>query len=526
MTVSPGKKTGSPPQIVGVKRSAPSLLPAFEPCMSSPSLPRPAKRVRSDPTHCSPSKVSPLKYRNTRQQYPTPVPTSSTGIISSSPPQVVRTRRPGMTRAFSSASERAPLCSVPTIELDASGSTILMGRSGKAAHYQLSTHKAISRVHVQARYIPADPPAPAKVEIVCTGWNGVKIHCQGKAWELGKDSSFTSESQDADIMVDVQDARVLLQWPKLGTKPSTPADTDSAQDSENSPQRVSAPFQPRSPFSSPLRQQARLRSPVSPSPAVNAASGPISLNPFPDLPAMPTVRIYVDPEPDEEAEEFQDTGKATQSTQFLSQPLGSNLGLSMSSSQSNADDFSDQDEENDPIVHSFGPFGDNLQARMANFTAGSSPGRRERLEVLKEASVSPQALCSKESTVPDAVEHPVMNHVINQLAYSRLSSTPLSIIMGNLPASLKNDSPNSKENQRLTIATLKNMIDRTQCIGEITRQGKDAAGQPLESEYYYIAELDEDHERRDTFEQLKPGLRGCRKQHKVSCNASLQIHVC
>ena len=40
------------------------------------------------------------------------------------------------------------------------------------------------------------------------GWNGVKIHCQGKAWELGKDSSFTSESQDADIMVDVQDARV------------------------------------------------------------------------------------------------------------------------------------------------------------------------------------------------------------------------------------------------------------------------------------------------------------------------------
>ena len=29
-----------------------------------------------------------------------------------------------------------------------------------------------------------------------------------------KGDTFTSETEDADIMVDAQDARVLLQWPK------------------------------------------------------------------------------------------------------------------------------------------------------------------------------------------------------------------------------------------------------------------------------------------------------------------------
>lgn len=397
-----------------------------------------------------------------------------------------------------------------------------MGRSGKAAHYQLSTNKLISRVHVQARYIPADPPAPNKVEIVCMGWNGVKIHCQGKAWDLSKDGTFTSESQNAEIMIDVQDARVLLQWPRFGRKPSTPTDTDSGPDSENSPRRAPVTNQSRSPFSSPLRQRHRLQSPVSPSPAVNnmSAAGP-SLILDDDLPVVPIVQVYEDPQPEAGLGEGITANEATQSTQFLSQPLGASLDVSQTSLQSEIDQFSDQDEENDPIIHSFGPFGANLLPRMASITTGTaSPEQpRRRVDVLRETSASPQNRSSSEFVrdTKDAMENPVVNHVVNQLAYSRLSSTPISTIMGNIPSSLTVNSPDSKENKRLTLDMLKRTIDKTQCIGEVAREGKDAAGKQLESEYYYVPDLDLDEKRRDSVVEglRKPGLRACRKQHKV-----------
>ena len=55
------------------------------------------------------------------------------------------------------------------------------------------------------------------------------------------------------------------------------------------------------------------------------------------------------------------------------------------------------------------------------------------------------------------------------------------------------------------------------CIGEIHREGKDAAVKPLESEFYYVPEKDDDVERRAAVVDglRKPSLRNCREQHKV-----------
>ena len=417
-----------------------------------------------------------------------------------------------MQRTFSTTSERTPLSSVPTIELDAGGDPTLMGRSGKAAHYQLSTNKLISRVHVRAVYIPSSPPNLGKVEIVCMGWNGVKIHCQGKAWELGKNSTFTSESQDADIMIDVQDARVLLRWPKVGKKATTPADTDSAPDSENSPRRPIAAHS-RSPFTSPLRQRHRIQSPVSPSPAVNNVTSSLL---FSEIHSIPLVQVYEDPEPEGEHQNTVNMQEATQSTQYLSQPLGACLSISQSSLQSIEEEFSDQDEENDPIIHSFGPFGANILPRMASFTTGATPERDPQIHSEKDTRTSQHHRASLEFP-RESAENPIVNHVVNQLAYSRLASTPLSTIMGNLPNDLTRGISNSEENERLTTDMLKVMLDKTQCIGEVCREGKDAAGKPLESEYYYIPDMDLDEKRRDAVVEglRKPGLRACRKQHKV-----------
>jgi len=245
-----------------------------------------------------------------------------------------------------------------------------------------------------------------------------------------------------------------------------------------------------------------------------------------DLPVVPIVQVYEDPQPEEGLGEGIIVNEATQSTQFLSQPLGASLDVSQTSLQSEVDQFSDQDEENDPIIHSFGPFGANLLPRMASITTGTaSPEQpRRRVDVLRVTSASPQNRSSSESVraTKDATENPVVNHVVNQLAYSRLSSTPLSTIMGNIPSSLTVNSPDSKENKRLTLDMLKRMIDKTQCIGEVAREGKDAAGKQLESEYYYVPDLDLDEKRRDSVVEglRKPGLRACRKQHKVYLTSS------
>lgn len=494
-------------QVVGVKRPAPSLLPAFEPFSSSPPLPRPVKR---------PARASPSSKHGLEKKYPTPVPTSSTGILpSSSPPQP--SRRSGFQRTHSTLSERAPLSAVPTIELDEHSQPTLMGRSSNSSHYQLSTNKLISRVHVRATYFAAKPSNPKKVFIECVGWNGVKVHCQGRAWELRKGDSFTSETEDADIMVDVHDARVLLQWPRHHeNKISTPTDSDH---SENSPRQIIAAAR-RTPNQSPLRQQ-HMHSPVSPSPAVQAVHATSSTPFTSDLGPAP-VQVYED-DPSEDVQPTQI--EATQSTQQLTQPLGISLKDSVTSDLLESKDFSDADEENDPIVHFFGPYGSNISRRMESFTTEDSPVRRP-LDVLKEASISPQCRQSSEST-RDGEHGPIVNHVINQLAYSQRSSTPLSILLDHLPAHLKQESPTSKENIRLTVESLTNMLDATPCIGEVSREGKDAAGKLLESEYYYIPDMDTEEKRRNAVVEglRKPGLRSCRKQHKVClCSLSYQIH--
>ena len=348
------------------------------------------------------------------------------------------------------------------------------------------------------------------------GWNGVKLHCEHKYFELGKGDSFTSETEDADIMIDVQDARVLLQWPREKSKLATPTDTDSNWEAE-SPSRK-CPVHQRSPLRSPLRNRARLHSPVSPSRAVQASDSLLAS--APELSAPSPVQVYVDEDIRQEDELASNTqAQTTQSTQIATQPLGGLLDSSQSSALSDLHEYSDNDEENDPVVHSFGPYGANLDSRMAAINAHSSPVQpRSALSPLKLSSVSPQRL--RQTGLPrnqDGEIHPVVNHVINQLAYSRLASTPLSTIMNSLPADFKDSKSNTKENNALTLSALKRMLHSTSCIGEVAREGKDAAGKPLESEFYYIPDMDDDAKRRDSVVEglRKPGLRACRKQHKV-----------
>jgi len=502
--------------MAGQKRPAASLLPAFEPLSSSPGLPRPAKRqsmgtgVRS------------------RMQLPTPVPTSSTGILSSSPPrnQQSHVTRPPFVRTSTGAAKREPLSDLPTVVIPENGEWLTMGRSSNSSTYQLSSHRVVSRVHIKARYIPASGSEPARIEIHCEGWNGLKLNCRGRTTELLKGDCYTSEYEGFDILLDVQqEARVMLQWPKREAAQSAPSDGSSWDDSPPRSQALN-----RGVSESPLRRTMRLQSPASPTPRHLSSSQRLqALFPQRDSSADDEdIQIYED--------EAEDELPPAGGPMDLNASMRTEATVSFSSdlSEPESDGEKDPDEENDPIVHSFGPFGADISGRFAAISAVSprvrspksvrSPVKVNRSPVRFGSSFSGGIIPFepllkpaevKQEAVPEPVKKPVWvpvdpvicNHVVNQLAWSRLSSTPLSTIMRNLPA----DSQVGLQKEALRMS-----IESMPAIGIIPRQGKDAAGKPLESEYYYLPEKDEDEERRAMVVDglRKPSLRACRKQHK------------
>jgi regulator of nonsense transcripts 2 len=409
--------------------------------------------------------------------------------------------------------------------LPESGEPVLMGRSSASCHHQLAASRMISRIHVKATYKPAPNPFDRdRVEIMCMGWNGIKIHCQGRKYDLAKGKTFTSDIKEADIIIDVHEARVLVQWPRTENDrkdcPST--DSDQTWDEGTPTQKNPRLILHDSPFIE--GQRHGMGSPVSPSPVAQRAIPPSSPL-FTPSRARGSVVVYED-----EPSPLKRHNTVGGMTSYSARRASEILQVSQSSDISRPEDESDNDEENDPIVHSFGPFGENLLPRMASFHAGESPVRPVRSPLNLQPPPPPQDLKArhpyaqedqKDTEVKEKTKEEeesferVRNHTVNQLAFSRLSSTPFSTILNNLPPSYwKSNSSNTSGPSRYDIRAI---LENTKCIGKVAREGKDAAGQPLESEFYYIPDFDEDVGRRETVVNnlRKPGLRNCRKQHKV-----------
>ncbi|KAL5117807.1 target of SBF [Pleosporales sp. CAS-2024a] len=491
----------------------PCLLPAFgdETTFSSSPFPRPSSKRKFD------NDDSPTFPKQVLRYFPTPVPsvpTSSTILPSSSP----RNGLLAMQRTVSALSERAPLGAVPTVDLPFDGEIVRMGRSSNASDYQLSTNRLISRVHVQAAYHASTAKySHGYIEIECLGWNGAKIHCGGRVFELSKGDTYMSENPDTEIMLDVQDTRVMIAWPTI---PTPKLSWGSEEEDMPTPTRCrvketfdsSPPVIPRSPVS-----QSPIRQPVFAG-LTHTQSGPVLV--FEDADANGGITKIESPDSVEHAS-IRPPHPRFGSCQEVD---GRDVKSSMLSSFAD-DDFSDADEENDPIVHSFGPYGQNILGGLASFsTAAPIQSKTPRLRA-PLLSPSPK----RPSVEPFRFqESPIKNHVINQLAFSRIHSQPLSAIHSNLPADLKASVTKKKDNKdsdgsgastplpQLSRQDLKRILDETPCIGEIPRAGKDAAGQPLENEFYYVPEMDTNQMRRETITAgtRSTGLRSVRKTHK------------
>lgn len=128
----------------------------------------------------------------------------------------------------------------------------------------------------------------------------------------------------------------------------------------------------------------------------------------------------------------------------------------------------------------------------------------------KAKSEEPRKLKSEpqepEIRLEDIQDLPEINNILtNHLAFSRLASTPKSI--------LRNISEKIND---LTDSQMKLILNAIPSVGVIYREGKDAAGKPLDEEYYYIPEQDENQERTQLVASLKGhgGIRSCRRTHK------------
>lgn len=139
-------------------------------------------------------------------------------------------------------------------------------------------------------------------------------------------------------------------------------------------------------------------------------------------------------------------------------------------------------------------------ASSDNSTTTDNDSQNDITDTKTISSIKPETVLSNISNINE-----ISNILINHLAFSRLSSTPA--------LTLKNISAITKT---LSLKQIRVLLHNTPCIGIIYREGKDAAGKPLQEEYYYLPEKDFDEDRIKLVQQIKGhgGIRACRRTHK------------
>lgn len=370
------------------------------------------------------------------------------------------------------------------------------------------------------------------------GWNGIKVHCQSHAWELAKGDTFSTTQEGAEILVDVQDARVAIAWPRvlgrmparnLGMSPSrSKAGMVWGENDENMD-----PIRRRlgdSPFS---RPGSFGKVPISPA-SSRSSGNPVLTSDF--LHSENTIQVYEDrSDPsEEEAEEEIIAKKMAEEEHAFSLPEIPSRAASPCPTEADEEESSELDELSSSLFKeddSFSPDSDaendqenSQQAPAFSFLASSTSFHVPARGLKRSRSVSSRP-STPSTPLPTAAEtEAVKNHATNQLAFSRLSSTPLSTILANLPPTITANP--------LSSSMLASILEGVECIGTVHRKGKDAAGKPLESQYYYVPDKDEDEARKGAVTEGlgKRGLRACRKVHKVcfflSSIKSIWVSVC
>ncbi|KAF3905148.1 hypothetical protein ABW21_db0208772 [Orbilia brochopaga] len=534
-----------------VLKRTPSLLPAIDFQPSPPRARPPYDQPLSEMLQDLPL---PLKKEN-QYPYPTPLPTSEI-TVPTSPQRIpaVPVARSGLGRTSSAISElRGPLASVPTVVLPKEPTVVTFGRSANKCTYLLSKSHLVSRVHFKVCYLGHG--LRKEVEVHCVGFNGAKVHCKGDTYELQYGDKFWSQS-GADIMLEIADARVVIRWPNEFLSPTASLSSvrpvileksnfpfpEWYQESldEKTPRWLTESVDKFSGFTgdpvaklgnprartgllasaaaaaycepAPLRLSPLWSAaPESPCPrprqntTTNTAVTASPYNPFVSMTSQATFTLY------EDEEDVSPIQEITAEDYVLrdSEKPEDNPEIDMVDTI-DTDPHSDSDE--DEILEALGLkfHNDSDEEQQEEVDAEDEENHREIVlsttpKKTYQMHKLDEELVSQDPLSPSS-KLSITKHLTNQLAFSRLASTPLSTLYKSLPAAIVD---------KVTMEFVQGLLGTVGCIGEIKREGKDASGKQLEAEYYYLAEADDDEDRKAIVGSLaKPSLRACRKTHK------------
>lgn len=146
----------------------------------------------------------------------------------------------------------------------------------------------------------------------------------------------------------------------------------------------------------------------------------------------------------------------------------------------------------------------NIKAKSSPLTKRKT--KSEEPQSRKHNEEEEEEVAEKDESIENIENLEEVNNIlVNHLAFSRLSSTPISTLK-----------TISAITDKLTVGQLRHILKKIQPVGIISREGKDAAGKPLEEQYYYMPENDTDRERPKLVGSIKGhgGLRSCRRTHK------------
>lgn len=423
-----------------------------------------------------------------RTQYPTPNPSSSL-FRSSSPAAAAETHEPKkvsfdlhkarINTDFNILDPDANVTRIPLLEKQ---SRITIGRSSKSCDFFFaSTDKNVSRLHVSVSY------NVEQLVLTCLGRNGLAIRIPKPCYV------FATNSTDNYVVLE-NDSGVPLDLDSMGLKESFKSIKLDANHTEFTVRRKETITLPR--FANIL---------------IEINGHVILLNPL----------DHEEELTDDEMPVLMDTLttpiKAPET--FMPQaPLKANVQPALeepSPSKTHLDVktpfkiFEDVAEERPIIKRPSTPLSD----KSNTFSAPATPKRKAQSEEpqpiknkKKKKALETQKVEVNQDWIANVQKIPEINNIlINHLAFSRLSSTPASFLL-----------TISVLTSELTLREIRVLLHNIQCIGVIYRQGKDAAGKPLEEEYYYMPENDVDDERPKLVASIKGhgGLRSCRRTHK------------
>ncbi|KAK9476295.1 hypothetical protein V1514DRAFT_337254 [Lipomyces japonicus] len=414
--------------------------------------------------------------------YPTPAPTSSASQNTSSPSNQMRllgapfTASSGLSDFSSTSVVRTPLSTILLARLPRSGHFVKMGRSSNSSSVVLSRmNKLISRVHVVARYVKNKD----SIEVKCVGWNGLQIATPTVDHVLAKgETCLVDANQSVFLEVCGEKARIEVIEQSEQEKDADDDETD---------EEVFVSERQRLAIEENERQQEQEQQ-------SNVGFKIWEDNYESSLDKSDEKKFY---DVDMPAEAVSPT------------PVNS-IALPREALQNQ-----EPKQEKKSVKHEQHEQHEQHDSKQEQKQDHQEQDQKQKYEYeyeqeQEQEQVSPMqttanlfASSDNENQIHDLSK--LKTHVIAHLAYSRLSTTPLSVLRSSVPII-----------KSFPIEIFRSIVKDIACVGVIKRQGKDASGKRLEEQYYYIPEHDLDEHRRRAVEELRghPGLRSCRKVHK------------